>query len=69
MKKKLLKVFFMYSYISAISYIASENSLILAKHIVKNGNTGNMPKMKIESLWRTTFERFKEATKLIMKGD
>lgn len=62
MKKKILKTFFVYSYITLLCYVGSENALNMAKVISeKSGNK----KLKIECLWKTTLKRFKEYWKLL----
>lgn len=67
MKKKILILFVVYSYISLVCYVGSENFLNLAKGLGGNGN-GKKKKLKVESLWKTTLKRYKEGCKLIMEN-
>lgn len=69
MKEKLLKLFLVYSlfnYISLACYVGSENSLNVAKAIIGKGGA-NVKDLKFESLWKTTFKRWKEMVKLIIE--
>lgn len=58
MWKKIFKLFMVYSYVSLLCYVASEQLLVLTAEsgdIVKNWKT--------ESIWKTTLKRFKRYLK------
>lgn len=60
MKRKILKLFWAYSYVSLLMYVTSEQTLTLAKRMKEKGK-GTAGTLKFESLWKTTFKRFKES--------
>lgn len=65
-KRTLLKLLFVYSYISLFCYVGSESALNVVRGM--NGETdqnGNKKKLKFESLWKDTISRFKECYRLI----
>lgn len=65
--KKFLKLFFVYSYLTLLCYVGSENSLVIARATCGEGRK-NKTKLKFEWLWKTTLERWKETIKLIMEN-
>lgn len=67
MRKKFLKLFIIYSYVSLVAYVGSENSLNITKAMI-NKKKGEGGSIKIESLWKTTLNRFKECVKLIKEN-
>lgn len=66
MKKKFLKIFFIYSYISLLFYVGSESALIVAKWMAKSGE-GKKGRLKIQSSWKTSIKRIKETWKIILR--
>lgn len=58
MKRKILKLFLVYSYVTLLMYVASEEWVSAARYVKakKNGSAGTI---KFESLWKTTFKRLK----------
>lgn len=65
MRNKILKLFLAYSYISLVCYVGSESALNMAKAATTGKDGASKADLKIESLWKTTFKRWKETTKLI----
>lgn len=63
--KKVLKAlfisYFAYSWISYVAYIGTEQALEMSQYMLdcKKGKTEST-KLKVESLWVTTIQRFKK---------
>lgn len=64
--RKFIKLFFLYSYVTLVCYVGSENFLDIAKYYnkKKKGELKNKEKLVLESMWRTTLKRFKEGMEL-----
>lgn len=64
--RKFIKLFFLYSYVTLVCYVGSENGLDIAKYYnrKKNGEGENEEKLVLESMWKTTLKRWKEIWEL-----